>query len=122
MSDFELFWSLYPRRVGKALAKAKWQQITGNGMLAKCRDRDGNTLEVELQATPEEIIEGAKAYRFDCVDTETPPRFIAHPSTWLNQGRWDDMDEDERADKARKMDDILQRMNRPALRVVGGSA
>ena len=119
MNDFETFWALYPRKCGKAMARAKWQQITGNGMQAKCRDRDGNTMEVDLFARPDELIEGAKAYRYECVDAETPPQFIAHPSTWLNQGRWDDLSADERADKARKMDAITERRGgKPGLRVV----
>lgn len=117
MNDFEIFWRIYPRKCGKAMARAKWKQITGNGMQAKCRDRDGNTMEVDLFARSDELIEGAKAYRYDCIDTEA--RFIAHPSTWLNQGRWEDMDEEERATKARKMDDIIERMQKPKLRVVG---
>lgn len=118
MSDpFEIFWNIYPRKCGKAMARAKWKQITGNGMQAKCRDRDGNTMDVDLHATPEDIIEGVKAYRYDCIDTES--RYIAHPSTWLNQGRWEDQDAEDRADKARKMDAIRERMNKPKLRVVG---
>ncbi len=59
MSDFETFWSVYPRKVSKAMARAKWRQITGNGLQAKCRDRDGNTMDVDLFATPAELIEGA---------------------------------------------------------------
>lgn len=117
MSDFETFWRIYPRKVGKAMARAKWNQITGNGMQAKCRDRDGNTMDVDLFARPEDLIEGAKAYRYDSIDTES--RFIAHPCTWLNQGRWEDLDEEERALKARKMDDIFERTKKPELRVVG---
>lgn len=109
----------YPRKCGKAMARAKWNQITGNGMQAKCRDRDGNVMDVDLYARPEDLIEGAKAYRYECVDAETPQHFIAHPSTWLNQGRWDDLSADERADKARKMDAILERTGgKPSLRMV----
>lgn len=120
MNDpFEIFWNTYPRKCGKAMARAKWKQITGNGMQAKCRDRDGNTMDVDLYATPDDLIEGAKAYRFECVDAETAPQFIAHPSTWLNQGRWDDLSADERADKARKMDAITERTGgKPSLRMV----
>lgn len=120
MSDpFEIFWNTYPRKCGKAMALAKWKQITGNGMQAKCRDRDGNTMDVDLFATPDDLIEGAKAYRYECVDAETPQHFIAHPSTWLNQGRWDDLSADERAEKARKMDAITERRGgQSGLRVV----
>ena len=116
-ADFETFWSVYPRKVGKAMARAKWKAITGNGLEARCKDRDGNVMDVELFATPDDLIEGAKAYRYDCMDTEE--RYVAHPTTWLNQGRWEDQDEQERAEKARKMDRILERLNTPKLRMVG---
>lgn len=116
-SDFETFWSVYPRRAGKAMALSKWKSITGNGLLAKCRDRDGNTMEVDLYATADEIIEGVKAYRYINIDTEE--RYILHPTTWLNRGMWEDMEEDERSKYARKMDAILERMNKQKLRVVG---
>lgn len=117
MSDFETFWRAYPRKVGKAMARAKWNAITTKGLTAKCKDRDGNVMDVELVATPEEIIEGALAYRWDSIDTED--RFVAHPTTWLNQGRWEDVEEDERAEKAGKMRQILEKVKKPSLRVVG---
>lgn len=117
MSDFESFWNAYPRKVGKAMARSKWNAITGNGLQARCKDRDGNVMDMDLYSDPVVLVEAAKAYRYASIDTEA--RFIAHPTTWLNQGRWEDYDDDERRQMARNMDKILERAERPKLRVVG---
>lgn len=93
---FDEFWKHFPKRVGKPLARAKWNAITGPGLKTKTLDRDsGGYVEIELQATPEELIEGAKRYRSTQIDRQTYDlkdggKFTCHPSTWLNQGRWMD--------------------------------
>lgn len=93
---FEEFWFYYPRRVGKPLAKAKFNQITNGGLKTRTLDRDsGQYVEIELSATPEELVEGAKRYRADQMDKNTfkikdDGKYTCHPSTWLNQGRWMD--------------------------------
>lgn len=91
---FEEFWKLYPRKVGKPLARAKWNAITGNGLKTRTLDKDSGTyVEIELHASPAEIIAGAKAYReqqFVGFKLKDDGKFIAHPATWLNQGRWED--------------------------------
>lgn len=93
---FEDFWKHYPRRVGKPLARTKWDAITGPGLKTRTLDRDSNSyVEIELQATPAEILEGVKRYRDSQIDRQTyrlkdNGRFTAHPATWLNQGRWMD--------------------------------
>ena len=95
-ATFEDFWTAYPRPVKKALAKAKWDAITGPGLSTRTLDRDSETyVELELQATPGEIVEGARRYAQSLVCTKTFTRkveekYIAHPATWLNQGRWMD--------------------------------
>lgn len=67
---FEDFWAAYPRKVGKDGARSTWQtRITKRGI------------------SPQKVIEAARRYADD------PARnadFTAHPSTWLNQGRYDD--------------------------------
>lgn len=65
---FERFWAVYPLKVKKGYAR-------------KCWDR------AVRQATPERIIRGAKRY---AEDPNRSDEFTAHPSSWLNQGRWDD--------------------------------
>lgn len=72
MSDFDLFWSRYPRRIGKLAAMKAY---------AKAR-----TL-----ASADEILAGLENYRRHLPDD---PQYIAHASTFLNQGRWmDEYDE-----------------------------
>jgi len=40
------------------------------------------------RASPAELLAGAARYRDECVGKE--PRYIAHPASWLNAGRWKD--------------------------------
>jgi len=94
--SFEDFWKAYPRRVGKPLARAKWQAITGPGLKTRTLDRDSNTyIDIELHATPQELVEGARKYyqanRLTGVGAygfKEEGKYLCHPATWLNQGRW----------------------------------
>lgn len=72
LEDFDSFWTAYPRKVGKADAKKAW--------IKTAKERP------ELSAV-------LRAIRKQCNSTEWQKdrgAFIPHPSTWLNQGRWDD--------------------------------
>lgn len=65
---FDAFWSVYPRKISKAAARKSWS--------VAIRDTD-----------PAEIISAASKY------AKVPGRsleFTAHPTTWLNQRRWED--------------------------------
>lgn len=66
---FEIFWQTYPRREGKQAARKLWSRAVKGGVPAA------------------KIIEGAERY---ARDPNREPQYTAHPSTWLNQGRWDD--------------------------------
>jgi len=66
---FAQFWSLYPRRVGKTAAK-------------KAFDKAVDSVGLET------VLDGVKRFASDPYLPET--KFIPHPSTWLNEGRWDD--------------------------------
>ncbi len=112
---FDDFWQAYPRKVGKAMARAKFLAVTSQGLSVVARDRDGNRIDLTHQEAAEALVEAAKAYRLDCLDTEE--RYIAHPTTWLNQGRWEDYDETERRQKAAEMDRLTEKVIQ--LRVVG---
>lgn len=68
-SDFDRFWDAYPRKVDKGHARKAWKTA------------------VE-KVTPDDLI--AAATRFGQTVRNTEPRFIAHPSTWLNGERWTD--------------------------------
>ena len=65
--DFQEFWKEYPRKVGKGKAWESWQKL--NPPLDKC-------------------LEVVKAFKES--DEWADPKFIPHPTTWLNQRRWDD--------------------------------
>lgn len=95
-NSFEEFWKVYPRKVGKPLAKAKWDAITGQGLKTRTLDKDSGTyVEIELCATPDEILAGAKIFREQqfvpgSYKLKDDGKFIPHPSTWLNRGQWMD--------------------------------
>lgn len=64
--DFDRFWELYPRKVGKIAARKAWEKITN----------------------PDDVIEGVNRL---LADPNRPSlEFLPHPSTWLNEGRWED--------------------------------
>ena len=88
---FEEFWRVYPLKKGKPLAQAKWDAITNGGLRTRTLDRDsGQYVEIELQASPAELIDGAQRYRDRQINRNTfqIDPYTCHPSTWLNQGRW----------------------------------
>jgi hypothetical protein len=67
--QFDSFWSLYPRRVGKTAAK-------------KAFDKAVDSVGLET------VLDGVKRFASDPYLPET--KYVPHPSTWLNEGRWDD--------------------------------
>ncbi len=66
---FDLFWKVYPLKVGKAAAKKAWDKA-----VAEAGDQDW-------------IINGASRY---AQDPNRHPSYTAYPATWLNAGRWAD--------------------------------
>lgn len=69
---FDELWQLWPRKVAKATAKAKYR------------------LAVRKGADPQHINAQAAAQVAVWKSTGKDPQFIPHASTWLNQGRYDD--------------------------------
>jgi uncharacterized protein YdaU (DUF1376 family) len=67
-TTFDKFWNIYPRKVGK--------QEAARAFIKALRLAD-----------PEVILAGAKRY---AEDKNRLAVYTAHPSTWLNQGRWED--------------------------------
>jgi len=67
-SSFEDFWIAYPRKVGKQAAMKAYARAIRT-------------------AKPDEIIAGARRY---AEDPNRVDAFTAHPTTWLNAGRWAD--------------------------------
>jgi len=68
---FEAFYRLYPRHTGKDAALRSWTRMNLD-----------NKADVILPALAEQ--KRAGMFRTE------EPRFIPHPATWLNQGRWQD--------------------------------
>lgn len=68
-SGFELFWSLYPRKVGKAKARSAFDRATRT-------------------VREQNIIEGTRKLAADPNLPET--QFIPHPTTWLAREGWED--------------------------------
>lgn len=73
MDLFEYFYSIYPRRISKSAAKKAWDK------LAKIKPFD-----------PITIICNTYNFSKTCKLLETEPKFIPHPSTYLNQKRFED--------------------------------
>lgn len=71
-SEFEAFWSIYPRRVAKRAAWKSWVRI------------------IDIATPAEVVIDGAKRFAHWCRANGKEEQYIPHPTTWLNQGRWED--------------------------------
>ena len=70
--DFEQFWAVYPRKIGKGEAVKSWKKMgCNNGLVERI------CLQVQAASKTEQWQrEGGK--------------FIPLPATWLNQSRWED--------------------------------
>ncbi len=66
---FDNFWAIYPRKVGRANAE-------------KAFSKASHAIGVD------KILDAVKPYADSVSHKEK--KFIPHPATWLNQGRWDD--------------------------------
>lgn len=75
-SEFEDFYAAYPRHVGKDAARRAFEKA------------------VKAGTAPADIIDGARRYAAATAAAGTETRYIAHPATWLNAGRWSDDMED----------------------------
>ena len=70
--EFDVFWSKYPRKVGKGKCRDIWKKIKPNKALFK------------------KIMQSLEAQVNSKQWTKDNGQFIPHPSTWLNQSRWED--------------------------------
>ena len=96
--DFETVWKLWPRRDGKAVARTKYDAIIKGGYRTRTLDKSsGQFIEMELSASPDEILAGVKAYVDSQIDKRTfrfrdDGKFIPHMGTWLGRGGWMDFE------------------------------
>ena len=71
LSDFETFWALVPRRVGKKAAERAWKAV-------------------ERRGESQDAINGMRAYAAAFAQSGTELKYVPHPSTWLNRRGWED--------------------------------
>lgn len=73
---FDAFWAVYPRKVGKGEARKAFKKISQSAypLLVPAVERQKKTRQWQ----------------------EDKGRFVPNPSTWLNQGRWEDDAEGEK--------------------------
>ena len=69
--EFETFWNLYPRKIGKKAAKKAWDAAQDRPALSR-------------------ILAAITSARASHEWIKDRGKWIPHPATWLNQGRWDD--------------------------------
>lgn len=72
-AEFLSFWEIYPKRKGKGAAYKAWKAITGIKKLAPT-----------IVASVREHMDFDEAWRKD------DGQYIPHPTTYLNQRRWED--------------------------------
>ncbi|MGP3708517.1 hypothetical protein [Gordonia paraffinivorans] len=69
-NKFDEFWSIYPRKVGRKAASSAYAKA------------------IKSDVSEDALIAAVKAYAEAMKGSD--PKFIAHATTWLNQGRWDE--------------------------------
>lgn len=69
---FAEFWSAYPRREGKGKAREAFTKAVDNG------------------ASPTILVSAAGRFAAHHLRLKTETKYIAMPTTWLNQERWED--------------------------------
>lgn len=82
LDRFPAFYDAYPRHVGRRDAEKAWTAAMKRGV------------------DSEHAIRAARRYADECRGREA--RFVAHPATWLNQGRYDDAPVTEHANGHRE--------------------
>jgi len=73
--DFESFWNIYPRKIGKQEAFKTWNTVLKRG------------------EDPQLIIQCAENYKAQCDRLKTDQQYIKHPKTFLNEERYKDYQE-----------------------------
>ena len=69
-SDWETFWSVYPRKTGKQNAEKAWNKLST----------------IDREHAVQHIHHHVRHWQA----AGTAPQFIPHPATWLNGRRWQD--------------------------------
>lgn len=80
-ADFNAFWDIYPRRVGKGAARAAFFKALP--LLA-------DEMELVEEAAARYMIQAVEKYANRPDTRALEPKFVPHPVTWLNQRRYID--------------------------------
>ena len=72
LTDFDLFWQAYPRKVGKKRAKQAWDRLKPDTATVQ-KMLDALAWQVKQ---PQWVKDGGM--------------YVPHPTTWLHEERWDD--------------------------------
>jgi hypothetical protein len=70
--EFESFWTAYPKKIGKRAAEKAWQTARKRPALPR-------------------ILAALSSAKSSPDWKKEQGKYIPHPTTWLNQGRWDDV-------------------------------
>ena len=97
-ATFDDFWREYPLKKGKADARTLFNLITRPGGFDTVKAlKDGgevvSKVPVHLEATPEQLVEGARQFARSLVNRQTwtvDLAYCPHATTWLHHERWDD--------------------------------
>lgn len=90
--EFEKFWDTYPKKVGKKKAKEVYTRLV---------EKDPSLSELVLSGLRRQLP----------LFNRTEARFIPHPTTWLNQGRWEDEPEKKIVREPRTEPSELKKFN-----------
>jgi phage replication O-like protein O len=88
--DFDIFWKEYPRKTGKGAARKSWKKIKSP------------------KATLDKIIAALAWQKKSEQWTRDNGQYIPHPSTYLNQERWEDEPDGNPANGPRPANVFLQ--------------
>jgi hypothetical protein len=75
--EFAAFWSLYPRKVAKPEAEARWRKIMRP------------LTDTARRLTASTILQGVEAWNVYWT-ARNEPEFVPFPATWLNRRSWED--------------------------------
>ena len=118
---FADLWRCYPHhkaRSKKAVSEAIFKAVINGGRSTKV---DG--LSLFLQAKPDEIVRAAKAYHMIFIKARTPAdgidlQYSAALNVWLNQGRFLDLEDEDRDSLAAQYDAYKEGRTNGGLRLV----
>ena len=121
MISFDDLWRVYPhyqQRSKKAVSRAIFQAIITTGRTTKV---DG--LELTHQAEADVVVNAAKAFHMQLIRERTPASgenrdFVPGLQVWLNQGRFEDLDDADRVDLSTQYDEHKARVTERGLRLV----